>query len=176
VTEYVDHGVSGAKDVRPALSALERDAAAGKLDVVCVVRLDRLGRSLRHLVDLVQRLETWGAELVSLHESIDTSNAAGRLIFHVFCALGEFERELIRERTIAGVARARRQGKHIGRPKRIVSVELARRRMASGLSLRATAKEMGCPVSTLRGHLAKADCAEKVSASLPIASANTGTY
>ncbi len=156
VTEYVDHGESGAKDVRPALQRLQRDCAAGKVDLIAVVRLDRLGRSLRHLVDLVARLDAWSVQLVSLHEAIDTTTPAGRLTLHIFGALAEFERELIRERTRAGVARARRQGKRLGRPRRIVATELAQRRLDAGESLRSVARDLGIGPSTLRRHLDRA--------------------
>ena len=85
-------------------------------DVVVIWRLDRLGRSLRHLIDLVADLEQRGVGLRSLTESIDTSTPGGKLIFHVFGALAEFERELIRERTQAGLAAARARGRVGGRP------------------------------------------------------------
>ncbi len=86
-------------------------------DVLVVARLDRLGRSLRELIDLVGELEGRGVGFRSLKESLDTTTAGGRLIFHVFGALAEFEREIIRERTMAGLESARARGRHGGRPK-----------------------------------------------------------
>ncbi|NYG07797.1 DNA invertase Pin-like site-specific DNA recombinase [Phycicoccus badiiscoriae] len=85
-------------------------------DTVVVWRLDRLGRSLRHLIDTIQDLESHGVAFLSLTESIDTSTPGGKLVFHVFAALAEFERDLIRERTIAGLAAARARGRTGGRP------------------------------------------------------------
>ena len=110
---YVDHA-SGATESRPALDDLLGQLRPG--DVVVIWRLDRLGRSLRHLIDLVADLEQRGVGLRSLTESIDTSTPGGKLIFHVFGALAEFERELIRERTQAGLAAARARGRIGGRP------------------------------------------------------------
>ena len=86
-------------------------------DVLVVARLDRLGRSLRELIDLVGELEGRGVGFRSLKESLDTTTAGGRLIFHVFGALAEFEREIIRERTMAGLESARARGRHGGRPR-----------------------------------------------------------
>jgi len=110
---YVDHA-SGATDSRPALDEMLGQLRPG--DTVVIWRLDRLGRSLRHLIDLVADLEQRGVGLRSLTESIDTSTPGGKLIFHVFGALAEFERDLIRERTQAGLAAARARGRVGGRP------------------------------------------------------------
>ena len=106
--------VSGATESRPALDELLAHLRAG--DTVVVWRLDRLGRSLRHLIDVVGDLERGGVTFRSLTESIDTSTPGGKLIFHIFGALAEFERDLIRERTVAGLAAARARGRHGGRP------------------------------------------------------------
>lgn len=110
---YVDHA-SGAAQSRPALDEMLGQLRPG--DVVVIWRLDRLGRSLRHLIDLVADLEGRGVGLRSLTEAIDTSTPGGKLVFHVFAALAEFERELIRERTQAGLAAARERGRVGGRP------------------------------------------------------------
>ena len=99
---------------RPALDALLEQLRPG--DTVVVWRLDRLGRSLRHLIETVGGLEARGVAFQSLTESIDTSTPGGKLIFHVFGALAEFERDLIRERTMAGLAAARARGRRGGRP------------------------------------------------------------
>lgn len=106
--------VSGATESRPALDELLAHLRAG--DTVVVWRLDRLGRSLRHLIDVVCDLDRRGVTLRSLTESIDTSTPGGKLIFHIFGALAEFERDLIRERTVAGLAAARARGRQGGRP------------------------------------------------------------
>jgi DNA invertase Pin-like site-specific DNA recombinase len=110
---YVDHA-SGATDSRPALDEMLGQLRPG--DTVVIWRLDRLGRSLRHLIDLVAELEQRGVGLRSLTESIDTSTPGGKLIFHLFGALAEFEQDLIRERTQAGLAAARARGRVGGRP------------------------------------------------------------
>ena len=114
---YVDHA-SGGTQSRPALDEMLGQLRPG--DVVVIWRLDRLGRSLRHLIDLVAELEQRGVGLRSLTESIDTSTPGGRLIFHVFGALAEFERDLIRERTMAGLAAARARGRAGGRDRRMM--------------------------------------------------------
>ena len=110
---FVDKA-SGATASRPALDELLAQLRPG--DTVVVWRLDRLGRSLRHLIDVVGDLEQRGVGLRSLTESIDTSTPGGKLIFHVFGALAEFERDLIRERTQAGLTAARARGRVGGRP------------------------------------------------------------
>ncbi len=110
---FVDKA-SGKLASRPALDDLLEQARPG--DTVVVWRLDRLGRSLKHLLETVSGLEQRGVAFVSLTENIDTSTPGGRLIFHVFGALAEFERDLIRERTLAGLAAARARGKTGGRP------------------------------------------------------------
>ncbi|MGO4604649.1 recombinase family protein [Terrabacter sp. 2YAF2] len=104
----------GTLEHRPSLDAMLNQLRPG--DTVVVWRLDRLGRSLRHLIDTVQKLEPRGVAFRSLTESIDTSTPGGKLIFHVFGALAEFERDLIRERTMAGLSAARARGRHGGRP------------------------------------------------------------
>ena len=107
--------LSGARSNRPGLSEALEYARAG--DVLVVWRLDRLSRSLKDLIEVVGRLETLDIGLKSLHESVDTSSSTGRLVFHLFGALAEFERNLIRERTRAGLQAARARGRKGGRPK-----------------------------------------------------------
>src|SRR6266516_734003 len=120
--EYVDRGVSGAKDRRPALDALVSDAKRRRFDVLVCWRLDRLGRNLRHLVTLIEELQSLGIAFVSLGEGIDCTTPAGKLQLHILAALAEFERGRIRERVCAGLQRARTQGKRLGRPKATVPV------------------------------------------------------
>jgi len=107
--------VSGVKAERPGLQ--EALAYLRKGDTLVVWRLDRLGRSLKHLIETVNNLEERGIGFQSLQESIDTTTSSGRLVFHIFGALAEFERNLIRERTQAGLAAARARGRKGGRPK-----------------------------------------------------------
>ena len=116
--EYVDEGVSGAKDRRPALDRLAADVKRHKVDAVVCWRLDRLGRNLRHLVWLLDEWNARGVAFVTLGEGIDTSTPAGRLVAGVLGSIAEFERARIQERVRAGLARARSQGKRLGRPPR----------------------------------------------------------
>jgi DNA invertase Pin-like site-specific DNA recombinase len=110
---FEDHGVSGSNEQRGGLSSMLKALRRG--DILVVWRLDRLGRSIIHLISMVESLKRRGIGLVSLTESIDTSSAGGQLIFHILAALAEFEKSLIRERTIAGIAAARARGKLPGR-------------------------------------------------------------
>ena len=116
--EYVDRGVSGAKDRRPALDRLLIDARRRRFDVLVVWRLDRLGRNLRHLITLLEELQALGIAFVSLNEGIDATTPAGKLQMHILGAIAEFERARIAERVKAGVQRARAQGKRLGRPRK----------------------------------------------------------
>ena len=122
-TEFVDRGVSGSKDRRPALDALLKDAKRRRFDVLVCWRLDRLGRNLRHLILLLDELHALGIGFVTLGEGIDTTSPTGRLVLHVLGAISEFERERIRERVIAGLQRAKAQGRRLGRPKAAVPVD-----------------------------------------------------
>jgi DNA invertase Pin-like site-specific DNA recombinase len=116
-TEYVDHAVSGSKESRPALDRLMSDGRRRRFDLVIVWRLDRFGRSLRHIVTALDELHARGISFVSLGEGIDLSTPAGKLQLHILAALAEFERGRIKERIHAGLTRARTQGKRLGRPR-----------------------------------------------------------
>ena len=113
--EYVDRGVSGTKDRRPALDTLIRDAKRRRFDVVVCWRLDRLGRNLKHLITLLEDLQALGVAFVSLAEGIDATTAAGKLQMHILAAISEFERARVAERVRAGLSRARAQGQRLGR-------------------------------------------------------------
>jgi DNA invertase Pin-like site-specific DNA recombinase len=113
---YSDRGESGAKEKRPALDELWRDCRQGHIDVVCVWSLDRLARSLKQLIESLEEFRRLKIDFVSFKQDFDTTSSAGRLLFHVVGAVAEFERDLIRERVVAGMAQARREGKHCGRP------------------------------------------------------------
>ena len=118
-TKFFTDTISGAKSNRLGLNELLNYCREG--DLVAVWRLDRLGRSLKDLIDIVGKLENKGIALKSLNESIDTSSSSGKLIFHIFGALAEFERNLIRERTNAGLESARARGRKGGRPAKLDS-------------------------------------------------------
>src|SRR6516165_8334919 len=117
VAEYRDTGICGAKDSRPELNRLMVAAKRRHFDLVLCWKLDRFGRSLRHLVNALAELETVGVAFVSLTDNLDLSTPAGRLMFQVIAAMGEFERELTRERVRAGLRHARAKGKRLGRPR-----------------------------------------------------------
>lgn len=116
VNEYCDEGVSGAKDSRPALDRMLADAQAGRFKVVLVWKLDRLGRSLVHLVQLMENFRGLGIELVSFSEGLDFATTTGKLLFQIISAFAEFERDCIRERVRAGMRNVKAKGKRIGRP------------------------------------------------------------
>jgi DNA invertase Pin-like site-specific DNA recombinase len=143
-TEYVDAGVSGAKDSRPALDAMLRDAKRRKVDAVVVWRLDRLGRNLKHLILTIENLTALGVAFVSLGEGIDASTPAGKLQLHILGAIAEFERARIQERVRAGLARVKAQGKRLGRPRRSILPE----NVPAGLSVRDAAREWGVSPAT----------------------------
>jgi len=150
-----DEKVCGSSPRLPAREELLDYARAG--DVAVVWKLDRLGRSLRDLVEVVLRLKERGVGLCSLHESIDTTTAAGKLTFHVFAALAEFEADLVRERTRAGLAAARSRGARPGRPRSLgpEQVEMARTLLANPkLSARQVAAQLGVHRATLYRYLA----------------------
>ncbi len=157
VAEHIDDGVSGAKAKRPGLDALLGDAQAGKVDVVLVWKLDRLARSLQHLLQVLDDLQEWGVGFASLRDpGIDTTSAAGRLLLQVLGAFVEFERSLIRERVTAGVTRAQAAGKHCGRPKVEIDLRPAIAMLEQGHGLKTTAKALGVSRSTLRRRLKEA--------------------
>jgi DNA invertase Pin-like site-specific DNA recombinase len=114
---FTDHGVSGAAIEREGLS--QAIAAIGRGDVLVVWKLDRLGRSLSFLIELIEKMKNDGAGFESVSDGIDTTTAGGKLVFHIMGALAEFERSLISERSKAGMQAARRRGKHIGRPHKL---------------------------------------------------------
>lgn len=145
---------SGRRDDRPVLAALLAEVADG--DAVVVTKLDRLGRSLSHLVHVVDELERRGVALRSLSEQIDTSTSAGRFMVHMLAALAQMEADLIRERTLDGLAAARSRGRVGGRPT-VMSPErlaTAQASVAGGQSVAAVARALGVSVSTVRRHLA----------------------
>lgn len=122
--EYIDHAQSGSKDRRPALDAMVADAKRRRFDAVVAWRLDRLGRNLKHLITLIEEMQALGIAFVSLGEGIDATTPAGKLQLHILAAIAEFERARIQERVRAGLARARAQGKRLGRPPKRTRNEL----------------------------------------------------
>jgi DNA invertase Pin-like site-specific DNA recombinase len=146
---YADQGQSGASRSRPGLVRSLNELSAG--DTLVIWRLDRLGRSLSHLIEVVAELGRKEIGLYSITESIDTASAGGILIFHIMGALAEFERALISERTKAGMSAARARGSAIGRPIKLMpgEVDAALAAIGQGLPVAAAARQFGVSRSTL---------------------------
>jgi DNA invertase Pin-like site-specific DNA recombinase len=144
-TVYRDKAQSGAKQDRPSLNQMLNDLRRRRFDVVVVWALDRLARSLKQLLTIGEECRSLGVDLVSLRQNIDTTLPAGRLTFHILGAVAEFERELLRERVKAGMAQARRTGKHVGRPAlrkfQASEIERIRELRSMGESIRKLAKD-----------------------------------
>jgi DNA invertase Pin-like site-specific DNA recombinase len=141
--EYIDAGVSGAKDSRPELNRLMADAHKRRFDVVCVWRFDRFARSVSHLLRALETFKALGIDFVSFSEQMDTSTPAGKMVFTVLGAVAELERSLTVERVRAGLRNARAKGKTLGRPR--VSVDSARiaALRSQGLSWAKIGEELG---------------------------------
>jgi DNA invertase Pin-like site-specific DNA recombinase len=137
VAEFVDHGVSGARDHRPELDRLMTGARQRAFEMVLVYRFDRFARGVRHLVSALDEFQALGVEFVSYSESLDTSTPMGRAMFSIIAALAELERNIVVERSVEGQRRARARGVHVGRPRRAVDVARVLRLRAEGKSLRA---------------------------------------
>ncbi len=147
--EYVDAGISGASTSRPELSRLLTDAHKGCFAGILVWRLDRLGRSLRHLVTVVEELLARGIEVISATEPhMDSTTPTGRLLRNIFASVAEYEREMIRERVMAGLRKAKATGKRIGRPKAVLNRLRIEQLRGEGLSWREIARKMDLPKST----------------------------
>jgi DNA invertase Pin-like site-specific DNA recombinase len=118
--EYIDQGVSGCKESRPALNRLMSDACRRRFDAILVWKIDRFGRSLKHLVNSLAELAALGVAFISLRDNLDLSTPSGRLMFQIIGAMAEFERALTQERVRAGIRNARAKGKRLGRPRVVV--------------------------------------------------------
>lgn len=153
VGEFVDQGVSGAKEHRPALDRLWADCRKRKVDAVVVYRYDRFARSLRHLVNALEEFRALGIDFISLHEGVDTSTPNGRLVFALFGSIAEFERELIRDRVRSGLAAARARGKRLGRPRLVVDRSRIAALRAQGRSWAAISKQLGVGKGTAQRAL-----------------------
>jgi DNA invertase Pin-like site-specific DNA recombinase len=149
VAEYVDIGVSGAKESRPRLNQLMADAARRKFDVVAVWRWDRFARSVSHLLRALETFKALGVDFVSLTEAVDTSTPMGKMVFTVLGAVAELERSLIAERVRAGLRHARSKGKRLGRPTRPVDAPRALQLKCEGRSWPDVARLMNVPLGSL---------------------------
>ena len=145
--EYVDQGISGSTTSRPQLDAMLQAARRRKFDAIVCWKLDRMGRSLSHLITVLDEITALGIGFISLGESIDLSTSAGRLQLHLLAAFAQFERERIRERIHLGLDRARKQGIKLGR---------RARREGEPLTVRRAAALWGCSKSQAARRMAKA--------------------
>ena len=147
--EYVDNGVSGARESRPELNRLMADAHRRHFDVVLCWKIDRFGRSLKHLVNALADLDGYGIAFVSLRDNLDLSTPSGRLMFQIIGAMAEFERSLIQERVKAGLRNAKLKGKILGRPPLALDSRRIVRLRDSGASIRAISAQLGVSASTV---------------------------
>lgn len=147
--EYLDEGISGAKDSRPELNRLMADAHKRKFDAVVCWKFDRFARSVSHLLRALETFQSLGIAFVSLSEQIDTTTPTGRMIFTVLGAVAELERSLIAERVRAGLRNARAKGKQLGRPRVVVDGAKVARLRLQGRSWPSIAREMGLSVGTV---------------------------
>lgn len=149
LAEYVDIGISGTKEKRPALDRLMADAHKRRFDVVVVWKFDRFARSVSHLLRALETFNALGIAFVSLSEQLDTSTPTGRMVFTVLGAVAELERSLIVERVKAGLRNARAKGKRLGRPRKIVDVTRIANLRAQGVGWKRISRELGVGVGTV---------------------------
>jgi DNA invertase Pin-like site-specific DNA recombinase len=151
--EYIDHGISGAKgsDRRPALDKLLKTANRREFDILMAWSVDRLGRSLQHLVGFLDEIHAKGVDLYLHQQNIDTSTPSGKAMFQMAGVFAEFERSMIQERVRAGLERAREQGKVLGRPKVSARIEtLIRQKRGKGMGILKIAREVGVGTSVVQ--------------------------
>ena len=159
VKEFVDHGISGAKgrEKRPGFDGLCRGAVRKEFDLVMAWSVDRLGRSLQNLIGFLDEIHAKGIDLYLHQQGVDTTTPAGKAMFQMLGVFSEFERAIIRERVMAGLNRARSQGRVGGRPKlESRTAEAVHAKRLEGFSIRAIAKDLGVAVSTVQ-RLLKAE-------------------
>ncbi len=139
---YLDEGVSGSQTRRPGVDRLLAACRRRQIDVVLVWRLDRLGRNLKHLIMMLDELQSLGVAFVALHEQIDCTTATGQLMLHLLAAFAESERALIRERVKAGLAHARTKGQQLGRPRLKIDPARVKSLRKDGRSIRQIAQTL----------------------------------
>ncbi len=146
--EYVDEGISGSKDSRPALNAMMDDARKRKFDTVLVWKFDRFARSTKHLITALEEFKSLGIDFISYSENIDTSSPMGKAMFTIVGAIAELERSLIVERVKSGLEAAKKRGKKLGRPGMKADPEKLKELLSRGQSINAAAKRLGIPTTT----------------------------
>jgi len=150
VGEYVDTGISGAREKWPELDRLMADAHRRRFDAVVVWKFDRFARSVSHLLRALETFKALGIEFVSLSEQVDTSTPMGKMVFTVLGAVAELERSLIAERVRAGLRNARAKGKRLGRPRKAVDRSRIAHLRRSGASWQQIGKALGVGEGTVR--------------------------
>jgi len=153
VDTYQDLGISGAKARRPALDRLLKDAWHGRFETVAVWDLSRIARSTLNALQLLQELQEMRVRLIAVKQTFDTDTPLGRAFFTLAAMFAELERDILIERVRAGMARARAEGKRIGRPVRTMDLAELRRLREEGLSIREIARRVGAPRSTVAKRL-----------------------
>lgn len=149
--EYIDLGYGGGNTKRPAFHQMLGDARKRKFDALLVWKLDRLGRSLKDLINTLDEFGSLGIDFISYENDLDTSTPTGKLVFHVIGAVAEFEKDIIRERVKAGLENAKRKGKRLGRPPVPEGIlEKAKALRKEGLSYRKIGKRLGVDEGTVR--------------------------
>src|SRR5450755_4280004 len=153
--EYVDQGISGSKESRPELNELMADAHRRKFDAVLVWKIDRFGRSLKHLVNALADLCAYGVAFISFRDNLDLSTPSGRLMFQIIGAMAEFERSLIQERVRAGLRNARAKGKKFGRPRAQVDAAQVAALRGDGLSWSQVCRTLNVSKGTAQRSVAR---------------------
>jgi DNA invertase Pin-like site-specific DNA recombinase len=153
--EYIDQGVSGSKESRPELNQLMADAHWRKFDAVLVWKIDRFGRSLKHLVNALADLCAYGVAFISFRDNLDLSTPSGRLMFQIIGAMAEFERSLIQERVKAGLRNARAKGKKFGRPRAQVDADRVAALRSDGLSWSQVCRTLNVSKGTAQRSVAR---------------------
>ena len=165
IEEFVERGISGSQERRPALDRLIRAAWAGQFQVVLVWRFDRFARSVKHLVTGLESFRSLNVGFVSLQEQFDTSTPIGQAMVAIIGAMAQLERDIIRERVIAGLNRVRARGARLGRPRVQVDLAVIRELRDEGLSLGVIARRLRCSRATLRRRLRAAGVPRQCDAS-----------
>jgi len=150
VDEYVDQGISGTRQKRPALDRLMGDARRRKFDVVAVWRFDRFARSTKHLVNALDEFRHLGISFVSYQENLDLGSPMGEAMFTIIAAIAKLERDIIADRVRSGMRRAKAQGKHVGRPRTRIHADRVWQLRQDGLSISEIALQLGASESTIR--------------------------
>ena len=156
--EYCDNGISGTTDSRPALNGLMNDARKRRFDVVLVWRFDRFARSTRHLINALEEFKNLGIDFVSFQENIDTSSPLGSAIFTIISAVAQLERDIIAERVKAGLRRAKKNGKKLGRPRVAVDANRIAHLRAQGLSWAKISEQLGIGKGTAQISRSREAC------------------